>query len=85
VIFTKSGKLTIHNVWTRNKDGLLNDSSNDTIFNIQTKVDAGDAMFVQDTGNQPSVNSLMIVDQDGNKTTEYISPYTGELIMEYRD
>jgi prepilin-type N-terminal cleavage/methylation domain-containing protein len=90
VIFSPAGKLTTHLVWVRNKDGVTDETSNDTIFNTPIKVDGGVAMFVQDGGNSSSVRHITIVqkgkyDSDTSTSTEYISPYTGELVMEYRE
>ena len=95
VVFSSSGKLTIHDVRVRNKDGKIDTSpipSNDTIFNIASIVDSGDAMFYQDDyppllGDTQSVQSIAIgsKSEPGISTTEYISPYTGELVMEYRE
>ena len=86
VIFSSQGKLTVHDVRVRNKDdkGDDDDSSTDMIFNTQLNVDNGKAMFVQDVGGLPyyfpSVQQFML-----NNKNEYISPYTGELVMEYRE
>ena len=76
VIFSSQGKLTIHDVrcWQA--------FANDNIFNNN-----GDEMFMSDTQDYPSVQSIII----GSKkeptvsATEYISPYTGEIVMEYRE
>jgi Tfp pilus assembly protein FimT len=76
VVFSANGKLTVHEVQC------LHGSANDTIFNVA----GSDAMFVEeeeaDVAN--SVQSFTIETKDGTKTTEHISPYTGELVMEYR-
>ena len=54
VIFSPSGKLVIHDVHVRNRDGIpdsvgnINNQSNDDIFNKKGQVDAGLAMFYQD-------------------------------------
>jgi Tfp pilus assembly protein FimT len=40
--------------------------------------------FEEDAVDWSSVQSFTIKTKDGNETTEYISPYTGELVMEYR-
>jgi len=93
VIFSPAGKLTIQDVRVRNKDGVTDETSNDTIFNTDAKVDAGTAMFVQDVGGLPyhfpSKQSITIGKKDKygstKYSTEYISPYTGELVMEYRE
>jgi prepilin-type N-terminal cleavage/methylation domain-containing protein len=51
IVFSPAGKLVIHNVRVRNKDGKdYNDSppSNDAVFNIESVVSDGNAMFLQD-------------------------------------
>ena len=53
IIFSPSGKLVVHQVQVRNRNGFPdtstnNDSSDDDIFNKKGKVDAGLAMFYQD-------------------------------------
>ena len=51
IVFSPAGKLVIHDVQTRNKDGKdYNDSpgSEDNVFNIEAKVENGIGMFVQD-------------------------------------
>lgn len=54
VIFSPSGKMVIHKVQVRNRDGIpdsageLGNPSTDDIFNKRDKVDAGIAMFYQD-------------------------------------
>ncbi|MHC4195673.1 MAG: prepilin-type N-terminal cleavage/methylation domain-containing protein, partial [Planctomycetota bacterium] len=53
VVFSPSGKLVIHNVRVRNRDGTLKwpdflDNSQDDIFNTKTRVESGIGMFVQD-------------------------------------
>ena len=95
VVFSSSGKLTIHDVRVRNKDGKIDSSpvsSNDTIFNVASIVDSGDAMFYQDDypptfDEKPSVPSITIGSKKEPTVSkvEYISPYTGELVMEYRE
>ncbi|MCI0499560.1 MAG: prepilin-type N-terminal cleavage/methylation domain-containing protein [Planctomycetales bacterium] len=79
VIFSPQGKLTIHGVQC------LKGAVNDTIFNTQANVDNGSAMFVQDDDEADSVQSITILSKTGSPTTEHISPYTGELVMEYRE
>jgi Tfp pilus assembly protein FimT len=87
VVFSPQGKLTVHSVRAYNKDGQADDSSNDTIFNTINNVNGGHAMFEQDPGNFNSTQSITIGSKKGltASTTEYISPYTGELVMEYRE
>jgi hypothetical protein len=53
IIFSPSGKLVIHGVWVRNKNGISDypsypEQSYDDIFNKKSRVDAGLAMFYQD-------------------------------------
>jgi len=54
IIFSPSGKLVIHNVRVRNRDGIpdsagnINNPSNDDIFNKKNSVDNNLAMFYQD-------------------------------------
>ncbi len=88
VVFSPSGKLTTHAVRVRNKDGVTDDSSNDTIFNTFANVNADPPVgqFVQDGGNTTSIRYVTISQMKGgsliSSSTEYISPYTGELILE---
>jgi hypothetical protein len=54
IIFSPSGKLVIHDVRVRNRDGILdsaaniNNQSNDDVFNKKNLVDNNLAMFYQD-------------------------------------
>jgi len=54
IIFSPSGKLVIHQVQVRNRDGIpdskgrIGDSSADDVFNKKAEVDAGIGMFYQD-------------------------------------
>jgi type II secretory pathway pseudopilin PulG len=54
IVFSPSGKLVIHDVHVRNRDGIpdstgnLNNQSNDDIFNKKNMVDNNLAMFYQD-------------------------------------
>jgi Tfp pilus assembly protein PilE len=72
IIFSPSGKLVIHGVRVRNRNGVTDDSSNDDIFNTVNNVDAGVGMFYQDDyfsaswpdlslGPEPSRNSFVII------------------------
>ena len=99
VVFSPAGKLTTHLVRVWNKDGKTESDSiqsNDTIFNTKPIVDAGNAMFYQDDydppfdDNTPSVQQLTLstkskYDSVVESSTEFISPYTGDLVMEYRE
>jgi len=66
VIFSPSGKLVIHGVRVRNRNGATDDSSKDDVFNTKNNVDAGIGMFYQDDyfgfglGPEPSRNSFVI-------------------------
>jgi len=76
IIFSPSGKLVIHRVQVRNKNGKTDNSSNDDIFNRKNNVDAGTGMFYQDDyfganlypniglglGPEPSRHSFIIYD-----------------------
>lgn len=113
IVFSPAGKLAAHEVRVRNKDGVTDNASNDTIFNVESNVGLGKAMFYQDDyykdnllgnpdlglGPEPSVQGLIFYDKQELKTNtdslwseyfskykmEHISPYTGELVMEYRE
>jgi type II secretory pathway pseudopilin PulG len=73
IIFSPSGKLVIHDVRVRNKDGERDGSlveSYDDIFNKDEKVEAGHAMFYQDDyadlglGQEASRRSFIIYERD---------------------
>lgn len=87
VVFSPAGKLTTHRVRAYNKDGVSGDTSTDTIFNTPVNVVSGFSMFLQDGASteMTSRQNLTIIDKNGVRTTEYISPYTGELVMEYHE
>jgi len=89
IIFSPSGKLVIHRVQVRNKNGKTDNSSNDDIFNRKNNVDAGIAMFYQDDyfedplnlglGPEYSRNSFIIYD-----TKEFKKAYlNGQAWSEY--
>ncbi len=70
VIFSPSGKLIIHEVRVRNKDGDTGDGSKDDIFNSETNVENnGIGMFYQDDstdkslGKEHSRNKFVIYDR----------------------
>ncbi len=54
IVFSPSGKLIIHDVQVRNRDGErdttanINGTSNDDVFNKKSEVDAGEALLYQD-------------------------------------
>jgi prepilin-type N-terminal cleavage/methylation domain-containing protein len=71
IIFSPSGKLVIHDVRVRNKNGQTNDSSKDDIFNTKVNVENEKiAMFYQDDytdlglGQEASRNSFIIYERD---------------------
>ncbi len=80
VIFSPSGKLLIHDVRVRNRDGERDSSSTesyDDIFNKDEKVEAEEAMFYQDDyadlglGQESSRRSFIIYDKsEFNKVDE---------------
>jgi prepilin-type N-terminal cleavage/methylation domain-containing protein len=95
IMFSPAGKLVIHDVQTRNKDGAADDSSNDDVINTQTNVNNGVGMFVQDSAHKQSRNKFVIYDRNkfndvgsGERYTRYlknlsfvyVNAYTGELI-----
>ena len=96
IIFSPSGKMVIHDVHTRNRDGIPTlTTSKDDIFNVRPNVANGIGMFVQDSANEASRNSFRIYDRDifgkvdsGQRCTDYldsletiyINPYTGTII-----
>jgi len=80
IVFSPTGKLVIHDVRTRNKDGNANgnNSSDDDIFNTQTNVENNNdrGMFYQDDytglglGQERSRNSFIIFDANILKRTD---------------
>lgn len=68
IVFSPSGKLVIHNVQARNRDGKTDNSSKDDIFNTKPNVNAGIGMFYQDDypglGKEQSRNSFVIYETD---------------------
>ena len=65
VVFSPSGKLVIHKVRTRNRDGTA--SSKDDVFNTLTKITHPTdpyGMFVEDNADEPSRNSFIIYERD---------------------
>lgn len=85
IVFSPSGKLVIHKVRAMNKDGKMDDSSEDDVFNTLTKIThPGNprGMFVQDPGDMLSRNSFVLYDkiQTDKLETVYINPYTGTII-----
>jgi hypothetical protein len=66
ILFSPSGKLVIHELWVRNRDGDTGNNSKDDIFNTETNIrDNKVGMFVQDENGdiEPSRNSFIIYDK----------------------
>jgi Tfp pilus assembly protein FimT len=69
IVFSPSGKLVIHDVRTRNRDGKTDDSSKDDIFNTKFNVEGKKtAMFLQDENSgdlkeEPSQSKFRIYDK----------------------
>jgi hypothetical protein len=71
IVFSPSGKLVIHDVQVRNRDGEPTaTTSKDDIFNVKSNVENGIGMFVQDDypgdgfDKEPSRNSFIIYERD---------------------
>jgi len=92
IIFSPAGKLVIHGVRIRNRNGLTNNNSRDDIFNTDYNVDsAGIAMFYQDDyfgtggnpdyglGPEPSRNSFVIYETKILKQTDFNRRWTDYL------
>jgi type II secretory pathway pseudopilin PulG len=88
IIFSPSGKLVIHDVRVRNRDGERDTSSTksyDDVFNKRAEVNTGVGMFYQDDyadlglGKEPSRNSFIIYDRDIFEKTDKGSRYTDYL------
>ncbi len=86
VLFSPSGKLTIHKLWVRNRNGANDDISTDDVFNTLTNLSNGIGAFRQDEsgstelGVELSRNNFIIYDRiQFNKTdvnrrwTDYLS------------
>ncbi len=68
ILFSPSGKLIIHSLWVRNREGKKDDSSEDDIFNTLEKIEhltQPRGMFVQDEPPdiEPSRRSFIIYDK----------------------
>lgn len=84
IVFSPSGKLIVHDVRVRNKNGETNNTSYDDIFNTQTNVENNNrGMFYQDDetslglGQEQSRNSFIIYDTNilkkvNNRWTDYL-------------
>jgi prepilin-type N-terminal cleavage/methylation domain-containing protein len=87
IIFSPSGKLVIHPVRVRNKDGAPDgtDTSKDNIFNTYFNVKHGITMFFQDDYaylgfvEEPSRNSFIIYDRTAFEKLDPGSRYTNYL------
>jgi type II secretory pathway pseudopilin PulG len=89
IIFSPSGKLVVHGIRVRNRDGLTNNNSLDDIFNTDFNVEnARIAMFYQDDywttlpyafGPEPSRNSFIIYDTKILKQTNQNLRWTNYL------
>lgn len=66
VVFSPAGKLTVHNVQTRNKDGKpdTDNSSKDDVFNTATNIRNGIGMFIQDNQHEQSRTKFIIYNRD---------------------
>ncbi len=74
IIFSPSGKVVIHGIRIRNRDGRTDDSSTDDVFNTVNNVVAGIGRFYQDDyfnpppegglGPEPSRNSFIIYETE---------------------
>lgn len=87
VVFDKTGKLIMHPVRVRNKNGKLDDSSNDSVFNIQVNVDKKPpiGMFYQDDystwglAEEDSRNNLWIYSKKELNTVSASERWSGYL------
>jgi prepilin-type N-terminal cleavage/methylation domain-containing protein len=86
IIFSPSGKLVIHDVRVRNRNGQTDDSSNDDIFNTKVNVeDKKIAMFYQDDytdlglGQEASRRSFIVYDRNVFEKLNPSSRYTDYL------
>lgn len=70
ILFSQAGRLVIHDVQTRNKDGLTTNGSKDDVFNTKTQVQSGVGMFLQDDypadglDKEQSRNKFVIYDRE---------------------
>lgn len=91
IVFSPSGKMVIHDVRVRNRNGQTNDSSNDDIFNTANNVTNPAnpvGMFVQDDyllpwglGEEPSRNSFVIYEREKfRQAYERGQAYMGYLV-----
>ncbi len=85
IAFSPSGKLVIHDVRVRNRDGKTTNESHDDIFNTQNNVENSQGMFYQDEytnlglGQELSRNSFIIYDTNILKKTDKNSRWNDYL------
>jgi type II secretory pathway pseudopilin PulG len=100
VVFSPAGRLVIHDVQTRNRDGLAGRGSLDEVFNALDSIEQdGIGCFLQDDDREPSSSRFMIYDRNALRQvpagrrfsnclhrTEviHINPYTGTMIEKQR-
>lgn len=69
IVFSEQGKMILFDVQVINRDGKIDNSSPDPVFNTRDNVKAGRGMFVQDTyasdglGRESSVHSFYIYEK----------------------
>lgn len=94
IIFSPSGKLVIHDVRVRNRNGETNNDSKDDIFNTQNNVEVEKiAMFYQDDytnlglGQEASRNSFIIYDRTvfdklnpGSRYSDYLKNLVSQRV-----
>ena len=82
MIFSPAGKLVIHDVRTRNKDGVTDNSSKDDVFNTKNNVTAAPpiGMFIQDSIHEPSRNRFVIYDREKFGRLDVNKRYSGYLV-----
>ena len=85
IIFSPSGRLIIHDVRVRNRNGVTTNSSDDDIFNTQTNIENNNiGMFYQDDtppelGQELSRNSFIIYDTNILKKINQTARWTNYL------
>jgi prepilin-type N-terminal cleavage/methylation domain-containing protein len=90
IVFSPAGKMVIHDVRVRNRDGYVDsttntDVSDDEVFNKKDVVDDGNAMFYQDDyaglglGQEPSRNHFIIYNEKEFDSVDAESRWTDYL------
>lgn len=88
IVFSPAGKVAVHDVQTRNKDGETDtsDSSKDEIFNTKNNAEAGKALFMQDytaridgLGKEQSRKTFIIYDREKFKKIDADKRYEDYL------